>query len=134
MTTSRPAVLMPELLRNLASRPVTRCYPFEKAVVPSGFRGTPRFDPERCVGCQLCVKDCPSDALHILVELIPSTAPVVEGQPAPKPRKRYTMELFLDRCVHCARCAEACNKDAIALDTEFEVAAFSREALHHVQG
>lgn len=130
---ARPAAMVPELLRNLTSRPVTRFYPFEAAVVPSGFRGTPRFSAERCVGCQLCVKDCPSDALHITVELIPSTAPVVEGQPAPKPRKRFSMELYLDRCVHCARCAEVCNKDAIALDTEFEVAAFSRGALHQVQ-
>jgi formate hydrogenlyase subunit 6/NADH:ubiquinone oxidoreductase subunit I len=125
---------VPELLRNLATRPVTRLYPFEPAVVPDGFRGTPRFSAERCVGCMLCVKDCPSDALHINVELIPSAEPVVEGRPAPKPQKRFAMELYLDRCVHCARCAEVCAKDAIALDGEFEVAAFTRDAFHRVEG
>ena len=43
------------------------------------------------------------------------------------------MILYLDRCVHCERCAEVCPKDAIALDTEFAMAAFSRDALRLVQ-
>jgi formate hydrogenlyase subunit 6/NADH:ubiquinone oxidoreductase subunit I len=43
------------------------------------------------------------------------------------------MILYLDRCVHCERCAEVCPKDAIFLDTEFELANFSRDALRLVQ-
>ncbi len=129
----KAGVLVPELLRNLASRPVTRFYPFEKAVVPAGFRGTPRFKAANCIGCKVCMRDCPSDAIHIEVETLPPTEPAVEGQPAPKPRKKMTMVLYLDRCVHCERCAEVCPKDAIALDTEFEVAAFSRDSLRLVQ-
>jgi len=125
----KPGVLVPELFRNLATRPVTRFYPFEAAVVPKGFRGTPRFRSETCIGCKVCMRDCPSDAIHINVEVIPSTEPAVEGQPAPKPKKKMTMTLYLDRCVHCERCAEVCPKDSIYLDEEFAMAAFSREAL-----
>jgi formate hydrogenlyase subunit 6/NADH:ubiquinone oxidoreductase subunit I len=130
---SKAGVLVPELLRNLTHRPVTRFYPFEKATVPQGFRGTPRFTSANCIGCKVCMRDCPSEAIEINVELIPSTEPVVEGQPAPKPTKKLTMVLYLDRCVHCARCAEVCPKDAIALDQEFEVANFTRGALRLVQ-
>lgn len=126
---TKPAVLVPELLRNLATRPVTRFYPFEPAVVPERFRGTPRFKGEACIGCKVCMRDCPSDAIHINVEVIPPTEPPVEGQPAPKPKRKMTMTLYLDRCVHCERCAEVCPKDAIYLDQEFAMAAFSREAL-----
>ena len=129
----KPAILVPELMHNLSHRPVTRFYPFEKANVPDGFRGTPRFVSENCIGCKVCMRDCPSEAIEINVELIPSTAPVVEGQPAPKPTKKLTMVLYLDRCVHCARCAEVCPKDAIKLDQEFEMANFTRGALRLVQ-
>jgi len=79
------------------------------------------------------MRDCPSDAIHIEVQTIPSTEPQIEGQPAPKPKKKITMILYLDRCVHCERCAEVCPKDAIFLDTEFELANFSRDALRLVQ-
>ncbi len=127
MTT--PLVLVPELLRNLLTRPVTRCYPFEPAPVPARFRGTPRFKSELCTGCRICMRDCPSDAIHVEVEVIPPTEPAVEGQPAPRPKRKMTMTLYLDRCVHCERCAEVCPKDAIWLDQEFAMAAFSREAL-----
>jgi len=129
----KAGVLVPELFRNLTSRPVTRFYPFENAEVPEGFRGTPRFKSENCIGCRVCMRDCPSDAIQIEVQTLPPTEPVVEGQPAPKPKKKITMILYLDRCVHCARCAEVCPKDAIALDKEFAVAAFSRDALRLVQ-
>ncbi len=129
----KPAVLVPELMRNLATRPVTRFYPFEKAVVPEGFRGTPRFTAANCIGCKACVRDCTAEAIEINLELIPSKETPVEGQPAPKPTKKLTMVLYLDRCVHCGRCAEVCPKNAIALDKEFENANFTRGALRLVQ-
>lgn len=129
----KPAVLVPELLRNVATRPVTRFYPFEKAVVPEGFRGTPRFVAASCIGCKACVRDCTAQAIEINLELIPAKDAPVEGQPAPKPTKKLTMVLYLDRCVHCGRCAEVCPKNAIYLDSEFEVANFTRDALRLVQ-
>ncbi len=127
-----PAVLVPELFRNLARRPVTRFYPFEKTVVPEGFRGTPRFKSENCSGCRVCMRDCPSEAIQIEVETLPAP-PAAEGQPPPRAPKKVTMILYLDRCVHCARCAESCPRHAIFMDTEFEMAAFSRDALKIVQ-
>ncbi len=41
-------------------------------------------------------------------------------------------QIDLDRCVHCERCAESCPRDALYLDTEFAMAAFSRDALKFV--
>jgi formate hydrogenlyase subunit 6/NADH:ubiquinone oxidoreductase subunit I len=119
--------LIPELLANLGSKPVTREYPFEKVETPDGFRGTPQFRPALCVGCKACVRDCTSEAIEITLRPPdPSAPPPAEGA---KPVKKYRMTIYLDRCIHCARCAEACPKDAIYLDKEFEMANFSREAL-----
>jgi formate hydrogenlyase subunit 6/NADH:ubiquinone oxidoreductase subunit I len=128
---AKAAVLVPELLRNLVERPVTRLYPFEKVHVPAGFRGVPRFTPETCSGCKVCVRDCPSEAIEIHVETLPAE-PGVEGQPSPKPKRKMSMVLYLDRCVHCGRCAEVCPRGSIILDDEFESAAFSRDTLRLV--
>lgn len=131
---SQIGALVPELIRNLFTKPVTRMYPFDPVAVPSGYRGVPKFIYDKCVGCQLCVKDCTAEALEI-VQVVEAPAPApAEGETAPKVAKRYRMVLYLDRCIHCARCAEVCARNAIQLDEEFEIANFTREALKEVEG
>lgn len=125
---------IPEMLKNLGTKPVTRQYPFEPVAVAPGYRGVPRFVYDRCVGCKLCVKDCTAEAIEIELVDAPPPPPTKEGEPAPKVQKQYRMILYLDRCIHCARCAEVCNRDAITLDEEFEMANFTRDALKIVEG
>ena len=124
--------MVPELLRNLNTKPVTILYPFEKVPTPEGFRGTPRLKPGECIGCRSCVRDCPAEAIEIEVEKVEAPA-AAEGQEAPKPQKRIKVILYLDRCVHCARCVEVCPKNALYMDLEYEVANFTRDALRLVQ-
>jgi hydrogenase-4 component H len=123
----KPGIFIPELLSNLGLKPATRGYPFEKAHVPDGFRGTPLLKPGLCVGCKACVRDCTAEAIEILLK------PPSPNDPPPEPGKnagkKYQMVIYLDRCIHCARCEEVCPKDAIYLDKEFAVANFTRAAL-----
>ena len=127
----KAGALIPELLGTIRKKPVTRQYPFVKAVVPEGFRGTPRFDPALCKGCQVCVRDCTAEAIEITQKPPdPNAPPLPEGQ---KPPRVFFMTLYLDRCVHCARCAEACPTKSIKLYTEFELANFTRDALKLIQ-
>lgn len=125
--------MFPELMKNLHTHPVTRMYPFEEPDVPEGFRGTPRFEAPKCIGCKACVRDCTSEAIEI--ELVKTETPPPESPdaPPPKPVKKFRMILYLDRCTHCARCAEVCPKEAITMDKEFATANFTREALKIVQ-
>ena len=126
----KAGIFIPELLGNIGHTPVTREYPFVKAPVPEGFRGTPRLKPDTCLGCKACVRDCTSEAIEIVQKPpSPSDPPAEEGK---KAVKRFQMIIYLDRCIHCARCAEVCPKDAIYLDEEFEVASFTRDALRLV--
>ena len=37
--------------------------------VPEGFRGKIHYDPERCIGCRLCITVCPANAMEWIPEL-----------------------------------------------------------------
>lgn len=105
--------MLGEVLRHLTRTPATIAYPAVPAVSPPGFRGKIAFLPERCTGCKLCEKDCPSGAIAV--------AKVGE--------KRFAAAFQLDRCIYCAQCVDSCNRDALVSTTEFELAALDRAAL-----
>ncbi len=126
----KSASLLPEMMQHLTHRPVTRLYPFEKVTPPEGFRGTPRFKPNNCIGCKACVRDCTAEAIEIDVRKIDPPPGSPKG---PNRRRKMVCTIYLDRCVHCARCVEVCPKDALYMDAEFEVANFTRDALKIVQ-
>lgn len=131
---SKIGALIPEMLRNLTAKPATRMYPFEPVAVPEGYRGIPKFVYEKCVGCQLCVKDCTAEAIEIVQVIEPPPPAPAEGEPAPKIPKKYQMVLYVDRCIHCARCAEVCARNALHMDESFELANFTRDSLKIVEG
>ena len=61
----------------------------------SGFQ--PKWDPELCTACEICIDNCPTEAL------------VMGDQDVPV--------VNLDRCIGCGVCASGCPEDAIALET-----------------
>jgi hydrogenase-4 component H len=117
--------MLPEVLRHLFKKPATVQYPFQKIGVPKGFRGRPVMDPALCIGCQMCVRDCPSEAIEIHKE---SESTNAEG----KVVKKFSMTFYLDRCSHCAQCEEVCPKKAIHLNDQFEDGAFDRGSLKFI--
>jgi formate hydrogenlyase subunit 6/NADH:ubiquinone oxidoreductase subunit I len=72
-----------------------------------------RFLAEKCTGCKLCEKDCPSGA--VVVNKV--------GE------KRYAAVFRLDRCIYCAQCVDSCNRDALESTADFELAALDRASL-----
>lgn len=108
----KPAAFLPELLRHIFKKPATVKYPFEKLSVPADFRGTPVLNPDLCIVCRACVRDCPAFAIEIIE--------ISEEE------KKYRMTIHNDRCIHCAQCAESCPTKAIMLNGEFEIATDSR--------
>ncbi len=109
----RPGRMVPSLLRSLFRHPATTRYPFVKWVMPEDFRGRPVVHTENCIGCKMCVRNCPSGAIDI--EKV--------GE------KQFEARIDLGRCVYCARCAEVCPKKTIELTKDFELAAFDRKTL-----
>jgi formate hydrogenlyase subunit 6/NADH:ubiquinone oxidoreductase subunit I len=113
----RIAAFLPELLRHLFKKPATVDYPFKKTAVPKDFRGTPYLQPELCIVCKACERDCPAEAIEI-----------ADVNPA---EKRFRMVIHNDRCIHCAQCVDSCptTPKAMQMDSLFEIATDDRRKL-----
>jgi formate hydrogenlyase subunit 6/NADH:ubiquinone oxidoreductase subunit I len=99
------------LVKSAFKKPATVLYPHVKAVKPANFRGKIVFIPEKCIGCKLCMRDCPSEAIKI----------IKVGD------KKFEAEFNLGRCLYCAQCVDSCNKEALAVSNEFELAVLDPE-------
>jgi formate hydrogenlyase subunit 6/NADH:ubiquinone oxidoreductase subunit I len=104
--------MLGDVARSLVHKPVTVRYPFERDPAPPALRGQLAWDVNKCTGCTLCVKDCPSRALELIV--------------VDKATKRFVMLYHEDRCTYCAQCVESCRFDALRLSPEkWELAALT---------
>jgi formate hydrogenlyase subunit 6/NADH:ubiquinone oxidoreductase subunit I len=107
--------LAAELFRNLVKGRATILYPFkdrEKVHVPEGLRGKLAYYRERCIGCSMCFRVCPSE-----------TVEMIEDARGKRPR------FYLDRCTHCQQCEDVCPTKAIELTKQFENLGFNRKEM-----
>lgn len=77
--------------------------------VPPGFRGKISCDKEKCTGCQLCIKVCPTRA----IEFIPEEKKV---------------KIFVARCCFCAQCNDICPTSALSMTDEFMLSSYDKYA------
>jgi formate hydrogenlyase subunit 6/NADH:ubiquinone oxidoreductase subunit I len=114
-----PGKIAPEVLRNVVKPAATLRYPFVRPDIPATFRGKIVFDPKTCIGCKMCMRDCPSKAINI--EKV--------GE-----EKVFKAHFDLDHCIYCAQCVDSCPRNALATTNQFELANYSREKLKETQG
>lgn len=113
---AKAGYMIPMVLGKLTKKPVTVLYPYEKLEPFKDIRSKIKFDTEKCIGCGMCARDCPSGAC-VMVEY---TGPL---------NRKKTPEFDLDRCTFCGQCEESCPKDAIKLTADYEMAHFKRGEL-----
>jgi len=113
--------MLSDIVSSLFKHPATELYPFERNPAPVNLRGKLYFDPEKCSGCQLCIKDCPSDAIELIT--------------VDKVNKRFVMRYNIDRCIDCAQCVVNCRFKCLSMSsTDWELASTNKEAFEVYYG
>jgi formate hydrogenlyase subunit 6/NADH:ubiquinone oxidoreductase subunit I len=70
---------------------------------PERFRGKIVYDREKCIGCELCLKVCPSEAIVFKTE-------------------EKKIKIFLARCTFCSQCNDVCPVSCLRMSNEFLLA------------
>jgi formate hydrogenlyase subunit 6/NADH:ubiquinone oxidoreductase subunit I len=76
--------------------------------LPPGFRGKIKYYRDKCIGCRLCVKVCPADAVVFLEN-----------------EKKIRYHLF--RCTFCGQCVEVCPVKALEFTDEYLLADYKKD-------
>lgn len=109
----KPGKIASQLIKSLFKKPATLNYPAQRSGMPKGFRGKLKFDALLCIGCKMCMRDCPSGAIEIK-EIGP---------------KKFQAEINLGKCIYCGQCTDSCLKKALEITGEFELAQLKTDKL-----
>ena len=101
--------VIPQLIRNLFSRPMTVAFPHEAIPIPEGYRGEHTYDVDRCTGCTLCARICPNRA----IEMVEAPEEKREAYPKTYPR------IDLGKCCFCGLCQDVCPSGALSMTKGF---------------
>ena len=116
-------------LKHIFRKEVTVPYPEERLPVSPRFRGRHFLvvdddGLERCVGCELCVIVCPSQAIFVQAGENTPELQVSKGE-----RHARQFQINMLRCIFCGFCEEACPTGAIVLGHDYELSGYTRESL-----
>jgi len=94
-----------DLLRSLRKKPVTLRFPYERVEPVERMRAKVSWEIDRCIGCSLCARICPSEAIEL----------VGRGRTA-------EIIYHVGRCIFCGECVDICPTKTISTTKEFELA------------
>jgi len=77
--------------------------------IPENFRGKLDYDMECCIGCKLCVRVCPSEALVFKEE-------------------KNKVKHYVSRCTFCGQCVNICPQSCFEFSPEFLIAGTDKNA------
>jgi formate hydrogenlyase subunit 6/NADH:ubiquinone oxidoreductase subunit I len=110
---SKPGKMARQLIQSLFKKPATINYPAQRSRMTKGFRGKLKFNPPLCIGCRMCVRDCPTGAIEIKKI----------GE------KKFEAHIDLGKCIYCGQCVDSCPKNALEITGDFELAELELDKL-----
>lgn len=104
------------VLKHLFMYPVTLEYPEKRRFQSDAFRGKPevRIGNNGCVGCGICKKVCPSNAIDFVKD---ENDKVIS----------YTFDL--NKCIFCGNCMYYCPHQVISMGQDFELGTVDKNEL-----
>ena len=106
-----------EAIKALIKGPYTSKFPKVPHQAHPNFRGQPKFDDKKCVGCYACEEVCPVEAI--------AHEDIVDGA---RNSKRVMIH-YTDTCIFCGQCEAACiaENEGIKLSNDWELSFFNRK-------
>jgi len=106
--------MLKDVVGSLFKAPITEKYPFECAPAPERLRGKLIWDPEHCTGCGLCAKDCPANALEVII--------------VDRAKKEFIIHYNTSKCTYCGQCVQSCRQESYTMSSDlWELAALNKE-------
>jgi len=75
--------------------------------VEKRFRGRPALNRDKCIGCKLCIRVCPANAINYLAET-------------------KKVAIHNDRCCFCAQCTEICPPKCLTMSDVYMISSYNR--------
>ncbi|MBQ9992234.1 MAG: 4Fe-4S binding protein [Firmicutes bacterium] len=111
-----PGAIIKTAFPTIFQKPATVGYPFEPLKIDDDYRGELTYDAEACIGCSMCMRDCPANAIEII-------------NIGTKEDKKFKAIFHLDHCIYCGQCVDSCPKDALVMSNNIELASLDRNNL-----
>jgi len=102
-----------EVVKRAFGKPFTIHYPFEPIEAFDGYRGRIRWNVKKCIGCGMCEKVCPAEA----IEMVPDERFKTKRGP----------RFIHYRCIFCGLCADHCPTKAIELTKDYHTFGLKKE-------
>jgi formate hydrogenlyase subunit 6/NADH:ubiquinone oxidoreductase subunit I len=114
----RIGTMLRDIIDSFFKKSATQLYPAERVSPPKRYRGALYFDSKLCTGCRLCVKDCPSDAIELVI--------------LDRAAKKFVLKYHKDRCIYCGQCVVNCKFKCMGMTNEdWEHAVLKKEFTVH---
>lgn len=97
------------IIRILFKKPMTLKFPQESLEPVKDYRGKHFLDLGKCVGCGMCSRICPNEAIE-MVEF--------NGKKSP--------QIHLGKCCFCALCVEKCPTKALTMTHEAMISLYDK--------
>jgi len=116
MIKNLPGKIINMAVKQFFKKPATIQYPNGTLEIVDNYRGKLTYDSSNCIGCGLCVRNCPAGAIKIINE-------------GTKENRKMKAELNVARCIFCGQCVDSCVKKCLSYSQNIELSSLNKRDL-----